>query len=71
MLKKMVALGFAVMALASVAIASAASSDAAPAPQNGQYYCPGPQRGCGAYAQNGNGNGYYCGGPSNNAPAQK
>lgn len=56
------------MAVASVAFAA---SDTIPAPQaqNGQYYCPGPQQGCGYYAQNGN-NGYHCG-YYNNGQAQK
>lgn len=72
MFKKVVVLGLAVMAVASVAVVSAASSD--PVPQNGQYYCQGPQRGCGYY-QNGNvaanGNGYYGCGYYNNGQAQK
>lgn len=67
-MKKIAVLGFAVMAVASVAFAA---SDTTPAPQaqNGQYYCPGPQQGCGYYAQNGN-NGYHCG-YYNNGQAQK
>lgn len=71
---KVLALGFAVMAIVAGSAFAASSEPASPAPnvQNGSYYCPGPYGYRNGAAPAANSNGYYgCGGMMYGNPANQ